>query len=296
LSGCLERLAEYYQAMGTDHVILQGVPWVVYQRMVVPRGPACRDYTISRGQQQSLLSHFKKAVLVQYTDGFHAPAENAPWYAVTCRRCFNMEDFNSHFRNKLRKGLNLCTVCKVDAEFIAARGYEVYMAAYERYTNTAAPDISESRWRNNVLANRNYPDLREYWAVLVGQELAGFAANMLFGTIEANYSMIKLHPKFLKAYSSYALHFCMNRHYLREQSFQYVNSGFRTIGHDTNIEQLRTDYFGFQRTPTNLYLRYRPSVSAALLMPRFAKRWLGKLVPQYASLCALDEARTRTTS
>ena len=44
----------------------------------------------------------------------------------------------------------------------------------------------------------------------------------------------------------------MNRYYLQQHSFQYVNSGFRNIGHETNIEQLRTEYFGFQRTPTNL--------------------------------------------
>ena len=108
-----------------------------------PSGLRVRDYTISPSQQQALLSHFKKAVLVQYTDGFHALAENRPWYAVTCCRCLNMEDFNSHFRNKLRKGLKNCTVCKVDAEYIAAHGYDAYMAAYERYKSTAAPDIPE---------------------------------------------------------------------------------------------------------------------------------------------------------
>ena len=58
-----------------------------------------------------------------------------------------------------------------------------------------------------MLADKTFPDLREYWAVSIGRDLVGFAANAVYGTIEANYSMIKLHPSSLKAYSSYACTF-----------------------------------------------------------------------------------------
>jgi hypothetical protein len=86
----------------------------------------------------------------------------------------------------------------------------------------------------------------------------------------------------------------MNRYYLQEQSFACVNNGFRSIAHNTNIQDLLIDYFGFRQIPTNLYVSYRPWLAAALSLPAWAKQWLGKYVHQYASLCRLDEARTRS--
>jgi hypothetical protein len=70
-------------------------------------------------------------------------------------------------------------------------------------------------------------------------------------------------------------------------------NGFRSIGHDTNIQNVLVDFFGFRRASTNLYVRYRPWVKAALCLPQFAKRLAGRVVPNYAALCRLDEARTR---
>ena len=292
-----ERLAEHHRATGNGFMRAGGAIWSVYQRMIVPEGPVCRDYTISPIQQQTLLSHFRKALLVRYTDGFHAPAEDSPpWYAVTCSRFLDLGDYTSHFRSMIRRGLKNCVVSKVDAEYVAAHGYDVYMAAYAQYKGATVPSISRDEWKRRMLINTDYPDLRNYWAVLVDKQLAAYSENIIFDTTEAAYSTVKCHPAFLKAYPSYALFFKMNEYYLRERSFAYVSDGFRSIRHNTNVQDFLIQKFGFQRTATNLYVRYRPWVSAAMSIPRFAKRWLGTLVPQYASLCALDEARRRTKS
>jgi hypothetical protein len=70
------------------------------------------------------------------------------------------------------------------------------------------------------------------------------------------------------------------------------HDAWRSISHDTNIQNLLVDYFGFRRVPTNLHVRYRPWVAAALRLPRFAKRLVGRYAPHYAALCKLDEARS----
>lgn len=296
MSDSAKRWIEYYQATGKDFMMLRGTLWTVYQRMVVPEGPDCRDFTISPSEQQMLLSHFKNAVLVRYTDGFQPPAENAPWYSVTCPKFLDLGDYTSHFRNMIRKGLKNCVVGMADAEYIAAHGYEVYMAAFAKYKGTRLPNISRNEWQRRILITKDYPDIIHYWSVFVDKKLAAYSTNMIFDTTEAAYTAIKFHPDFLKAYPSYALFFKMNEYYLQERSFDYVNDGSRSIKHDTNVQEFLVQKFGFRRTPTHLYVCYRPWVSAALSIPGFAKRWLRKTVRAYGILCTMDDARTRTAS
>lgn len=289
----LERFAQYYQGAGIDYLTLAGTHWTLYERMIVPLGPASQDHTISADEQRRLLAHFGRAVLLQYSDGFPSGEGESAWYCVTCHRFLDLGDYTAHFRSMIRRGLKNCMVHKVDADYIARHGYPVYMAAFARYRDTSAPQVAEEAWSRNLLLAKDYPDLREYWAVFVGDQLAGYAGNWLYGKTEVNYSGVKLDPQFLGAYTSYALFFKMNEYYLRDQSFGYANDGHPNIGHQTNIQDFLIQKFGFQRTPTHLHLRYRPWVAAALRIPRFAKRWLGRYSRNYASLCALDDARTR---
>ncbi|MCE5303107.1 MAG: hypothetical protein LLF97_08370 [Planctomycetaceae bacterium] len=290
----LRRWTEYHEAYGHDYLLVNDAIWTVYQRMIVPDGPACRDFTVSSCQQRTLLSHFKKAALLRYTDGCQAECDNPPWYAVTCDRFLDLADCSANTRSKIRRGLKKCEVAMVDAEYIARHGYDVFMAAYAKYTGVALPTVSNAEWAQRALISKNFPDLRHYWAALIDGRLVAYSANTIYGTTEASYSEVKLHPDFLKAYPSYALFFKMNEYYLRDQAFQYVNDGFRSIKHETNIQDFLMEKFGFRRMPTNLYVRYRPWVKAALMLPGFAKRWLGSRVSRYAALCALDDARVHS--
>ena len=172
-------------------------------------------------------------------------------------------------------------------------GYDVYAAAFARYKNVKGPELSRSAWEHLTRGNKDYPDLRHYWVVSIDNQLAGYVRTINFDKTEVTYSVSKYDPKYLGDYSSYAMQYTMNEYYLRQRSIDYINVGFRTISHETNIQEFRIKNFGFERTPTNLYVRYRPLVSAALSLPRFAKRWLQKLSPQYASLCTMDDARNR---
>ena len=298
MSNYVDRLEDYYRAIGKDYVALAGTLWTLNQRMIVSTSPVCRDDTITPSEQHALLSHFKKAVLVRYTDGFSANADTAndpgaPWYVVACNRFVKFEEFNSHFRNKLRKGMKMCSVEKVDSEYIAAHGYDVFMAAFDRYRNAKRPSLSKAEFVRKTLATKDYPDLWEYWVVRVENEVAGYAVNLINDQGEAGYNTLKFDPRFLKAYSSYALHFRMNDYYLNERAMSWVVNGFRSIGHNTYIQDLLVDYFGFRRVPTNLFVCYRPWTKAALCLPRFAKGLIGRIAPQYAALCKLDEAKCR---
>ena len=129
MANYLKRLAEYYEESGTDYLVLSDTLWTLYQRMIEPMGPVCRDFRISPVEEEKILAHFPKGFLLRYTDGFQAgdvasndlskEPPSTPWFAVICDQFVGFEEFNSHFRNKLRKSMKLCTVRKVDAEYIA---------------------------------------------------------------------------------------------------------------------------------------------------------------------------------
>lgn len=293
MSDIIKRLAEYYKAMGEDYVELQEAIWVVYNKMVVAKAPVCRDNTISADQERFLLSRFRNAILVRSTDGFQSGPADSPWYAVTCRKFIDLDECSSKLRSHIRRGLRRCVVRQVDAEYMADNGYDVYAAAYTRYKNVKGPALSRTEWERTTRADKSFPDLRDYWAVFVDNQLAGYSKTMNYGNIETAYDVSKYDPKHLGDYSAYAMQFTMNEYYLRQRQVGYVNVGFRTISHDTNIQEFRIKNFGFERTPTNLYVRYHPWVAAALSIPRFAKRWLGTFSSHYASLCVMDDARCR---
>jgi hypothetical protein len=49
----------------------------------------------------------------------------------------------------------------------------------------------------------------------------------------------------------------MNRYYINEQKFLYVNDGARSISHDTNIQNFLIDKFHFRKAYCKLNIIYR---------------------------------------
>ena len=105
MTGYLELLTAYYDQVGKDYVVLGDAVWIEYQRMVVPIGPVCRDYRITPDEEERLLSHFRRAVLIRYTDGFQPGPEDSPWYAVTCHKFVDLSECSSKLRSHIRRGL-----------------------------------------------------------------------------------------------------------------------------------------------------------------------------------------------
>ena len=290
-----ERFAEYYRRLGFHGQVVDGTLWLEEHRMIFPLGPASLSYVIPKSTAKELLSSSRKAVLVRFTDGFGGHGTTGKWYAVICRQFLDLSQYNSKNRNQIKKGLEQCAVKKVDAEYLARSGYDVYLAARTRY----AEDIGSIRpkaagqFKDDILVAKDFDDVIDFWGVFHRDALVGYALNHRYGSTEVAYSSMAFHPEYFKFYPAYALIYQMNEYYLRDQSFAYVNDGYKNVGHKTNIQDLLIHKFGFRKTPTNLFVRYRPWLAAALWIPRFAKQWLSNRSPKYATLCALDDARTR---
>ncbi len=280
----------FYEEAGEKAVEQGGFVWHEYEHMVVPVAPVCLACTASPATARALLAAFPRAMLVRSTGGLTGEPDPR-WYCVLCDTFLPAEAMTLNHRRKIHRGFRDSVVEQVDAALIAREGYDVYLAAFERYRGVAVPDSRESFVRQAEAA-RHYTDLVDYWGVFQGKRLVGFGIDFRFGDQEVNYSTAKLSPEGLAGYGIYALIYGMNEHYLTgEHRYPYVNAGFRCIAHETRVQDLLMTNLNFHREGCSLSLACRPWVAAALRLARPCRQLVERAIPWCRPLFALDEAR-----
>jgi hypothetical protein len=255
-AGYPDRFMELFERRGEPATVVNGAIFKPYSGMVVPFGPADADYSLAPDEAVGALRALGGTVL-RTTTGFEASAAATDWYAVICRSFVAVDDVSSsNTRSKLRRALRNCEVRRISASDVAHAGYEVYRRAFDRYTGSERP-VAHDRFAAHNLATDGFDDIVEHWGVFCDGELAGYASNYVFGDTEAAYSSLKFHPDHLRKYSSYALFHRMSEHYLGEGRVSYVNDGFRSILHGTELQPFLERNFAFEKAYVGIDAFYR---------------------------------------
>jgi hypothetical protein len=262
-AGYPDRFMELFERRGEAATVVRGAIFKPYSGMVVPFGPADADYSLSDDEASRALRSLGGTVL-RTTTGFRPAAAVDDWYAVICRSFSPVDSVSSsNTRSKLRRALRNCEVRRISADEVATAGYEVYRRAFERYTGADSP-VARDRFEPHHLVTGDFDDIVEHWGVYCDGELAGYASNYVFGNTEAAYSTLKFHPDHLRKYSSYALFHRMNEHYLGEGRVSYVNDGFRSILHGTELQPFLEHNFAFEKAYVGIDAFYRQPYRAIL--------------------------------
>lgn len=257
----IEKFESYFDNDRIKYAKVNDILWNEYNRAIVPIGPVKFDYRITRNQINQLLSTFPKALFIRANNGFQEmdSSESPLWYAVIKNTFVERENLtSSSSRKRIKKGLEFCKVEKIDADYIARKGYNVFYEAVKSYKGKVTISIDEKGFSQKLKIRNLYPDIFHYWGIFNNSKLIGYAENLIYDSIEASYSTIKLLPEKLDLLSSYALVYSMDEYYLKYHNFGYVNDGFRNIIHDTNIQGFLIKNFNFFKQPTELYLYYKP--------------------------------------
>lgn len=289
LANSLARFVELFERRGERYHICRDRVLRAYGPVVRPFGPVVQDAALDPAEARAALRALGGRVL-WWADGC---AEDKPseWYAVVCRRFTPLEALSANNRSKLRRGLKHCTVRPVTAVWLAEHGYPVYAGAYTRYTGGARPVWDAAGFASYFRASEGFDDITQYWGAFAGDRLVGFACVNVFEQTEAAYWMIKLDPEALKLYVSYALLHVMNEHYLARAGLEYVNDGWRTVKHETNIQDFLEQNFGFVRAGARLHVVYRWPLGPAVRATFPLRRWLRRLDGRLGALYALEEFR-----
>ena len=287
----IKRFAELYDASGEKCEIVKDILWRTYNKIVIPVGPANLNYSVNRDDEKFLLSKFSGSLMVRHTDGFNNVTNDFfedRWYAVICDKFKDFDELPAKARNKLRRGFKNCKVERIDANFLANKGFDVYISAFLRYKGASVPNQKEKYFKERILKTRGFDDIVHYYGVFNNNNLVAYSENLVYDNIEVNYSNIKIHPKFINLYPSYSLIYEMNKFYLKENKFAYVHDGFKSIFHKTNMHEYLIEKFEFKRAYTNLKIFYRPYVSVFLSATFPCAKIFGKLNPKLAALYELE--------
>lgn len=289
----IAQYVEMLRGKNRPFALIDGQLFTRKDRWIAPLGPVSQAYQLNKGQCQELLNKLG-GMWVQWTDGFGPHAASSEWYAVICRRHTPVAEVASgNTRSKLRRGLKQCEVRQVEVKEIAQNGYETYCAAVKRYDGHTEELPSADEFARRVMTDEPFGDIRHQWAVYHEGKMIAFAQNLIYDKTEVDYTLIKLHPEYLNRYSSYALIYRMNEHYLDHEGFEYVSDGSRSILHDTGIQEFLIRELGFEKAPMRLHIHYRAPLGAMLKAAQPFRPWLSKANPKAAALLELDRLRCR---
>jgi hypothetical protein len=205
---------------------------------------------------QDLISKIKEesVLLARWTSDFDSKIKSDFWYII-CDKALELNDYSSNTRNQIRKGLKNCTARRVSKEEIIQHGYDVYFSAFNNY-KTYLKAKNKQDFIKEIEEKQSDWD---FWGVFYNKKIIGYSKNRIVDNY-CEYASIKLHPEYLRYYPSYALLYKMNRYYLNENNFRYVNNGARSISHDTNIQEFLMQKFRFRKAYCKLHVLYTPRV------------------------------------
>ena len=176
------------------------------------------------------------------------------WYIINDKKC-DLKDYSVNTRSKIKRGLKKLSVKKISKQELLKSGYSVYKNALERY------DVVLQKLNQNEFIKEidGLDQQWDFWGVYcsANKNLVAYSLNRVVDDY-CDYSTIKFDPIYLRDYSSYILYYSMNKYYLNENNFKYVNNGTRSISHQTNIHDFLIDKFKFRKAYCKMEIEYAP--------------------------------------
>jgi hypothetical protein len=83
----------------------------------------------------------------------------------------------------------------------------------------------------------------------------------------------------------------MNRYYLLENTFEYVNDGYRTLLHDTNIQNFLIKKFNFVKAGLTLKVYYKSMYYKIIKVIYPLREIVGIIDPRLKAILELERIR-----
>lgn len=245
--------------IGYEFIVHLQTHWRDNQGALFPLSPPCMLKSCSDVDARSVLESHDK-LFVRWESAFDQGHHTAWWHIIK-DQAVTLSDLSSNTRSKVRRGLKSFDCASISRDTVLSEAYEVYKSAFARY-ETHEKEFSRNEFLNAVKA---LPDQTEFWGVRdkVSGALVAFSENYVEAEVSF-YNTIWFEPSALRKYSSYALFYEMNLHYLEERKFRYVSDGARSLSHDTQIHDFLESKFGFRKAYARLHVVYAPWLRVAV--------------------------------
>jgi hypothetical protein len=229
--------------------------WRKYNGALIPLTPPHIEVDVT-GIEKKIQE--EDAYFSRWTTNFDCKEETEFWYVI-CDNKLELTEYSRNTRSKIKRGLKNCDVRRVDKSIILKDGYVSYFEAFKNYNTNLNPKTIEEFHTELKSLGKEW----EFWGIYYNEKMIGYSQNKITADY-CDYSTIKFNPEYLRYYPSYALFFIMNKYYLIEKNYKYVNDGARSISHETNIQSFLIDKFRFRKAYCKLNVIYSPKVKLLL--------------------------------
>lgn len=264
----------------------------IYNKMLVPEYPIINDSTITKEQATHLLKE-TKAILIRTMSHYDCGAENSEWYALVCEEFTPIDKMSAKYRYEINKGLKNGIVRKITCEELANDGYDCYKTAMLNYKNSNLSLLSEKEYKSNTLKSQGLDDICHFWGVYSSDKLIAYSVVYIYGQ-ESSYTVFKVNPDFQKQFPMYALIYKMNEYYLHEKKFKYIKSGFRSILHDTSVQDFLIKKFGFRKVYLKLHIQYNPFFGILIKVAFPFRKILAKFDARFHAMFELERIHRKS--
>lgn len=253
-----KRYIQYFESAGIRKSTENNTIWREYKKMIIPFGPVTTNYSVQKSSVKRLFRQFPKSILCRYTLPLEMDSDKqSDFYAVICKSFTPVDKLQSKRRNEINRGLENCRVVKF-ADHLPHEGiYNVHVAALKKY-GESSNTLSKGVFFNELDQWMKFKDIIHYWGVYYNDILVAYAKIYIFDKTEASLSVVKFHPDFMHVYPSYALFYKLSKFYIGGQNVEYINDGFCSIQHDTNIQNYLISKFQYEKYPLDLKIEFRP--------------------------------------
>ena len=232
--------------------------WNFYQRTLIPVYPPHLSIELQEEECRKLIKIFNP-YFIRWSSQWDCKENTGFWFIIKDRK-EDIADYSSKIRNTIKKGIRLFNAKIISKELLKEIGFDVYLKALQRYQTSQIP-FTEEQYLLQLDQLFKFGEW-EFWGVFENSsgKMAGYSMNWIYDR-SCEYKTIKLDPAFLKDSSSYLLIHEMNKHYLNDLQFLYVNDGSRSLMHESNIQEFLEKKFLFRKAYCRMHIHYRPSVS-----------------------------------
>ena len=229
--------------------------WRKYHGALIPWKPPHLDIGLTRDEIKQEIKN-NNAFFARWTTNFDSKKQSVFWYIINDQR-LELNDYSANTRSKINRGFKKLNVKKISKQELLKYGYLVYKKALSRY-EIVLQKLTQIQFEKEI---ENLDEHWDFWGVFCNENnnLVAYSLNRLVQDY-CDYSTIKFDPMYLKNYSSYVLYFSMNKYYLNDKNFKYVNNGTRSISHQTNIHSFLIEKFKFRKAYCKMEIEYAPKI------------------------------------
>ena len=195
--------------------------------------------------------------------------DDAPWYTYVCDTTgYDIDKISSkNSRKTIRRSLERTEVRRIEADWLADNGYEMYANATNRYKNYHVS--SREEFVRDLRAWDTSSGSIIYGAFVDGN-LAAYGLARQFGPT-VRFLFAHFDPDYAQAKPMYALYYTLAHECLNQEGCTDIDAGWRPFVHDTNIEEFFRR-MGWRQAPCRIELYLAWPLRAVLGCARILRR------------------------